>query len=150
MNTERRRAKIRAYCKTWREKHPDTVKANNRSPEQKARLRRWYMAKREAVLRQMKSDSESLRQEFIREYGGRCSCCGEAEEVFLTLEHIDRASAPRDAKGRRLLGKAAYRAAKKQGWPKDTLTILCINCNWAERMGDQCPHKRKRLAMVAR
>ncbi len=71
-------------------------------------------------------------------YGSRCVCCGERQPQFLTLEHIFH-----DGKAHRAKYKAngLLRHLQKLGWPKDRYTLLCMNCNWAERHGKPCPHK---------
>lgn len=83
-----------------------------------------------------------LRQEFIEVYGGKCTCCGEAEPAFLTLEHVRRDG----AKHRALVGDysdAVLRDLKKRMWPKDDYTILCFNCNRARWVMGRCPHEKK-------
>ena len=87
----------------------------------------------------------TLRAEFIHEYGGVCSCCGENTPVFLTLEHLDNdGKEHRDEVGHdpgQLL-----RDLKRRGWPKDKYTLMCFNCNRARWVLGECPHKRKRDA----
>jgi hypothetical protein len=34
-----------------------------------------------------------------------------------------------------------YRDLKKRGWPQEGYTVLCMNCNFAQRFGHRCPHK---------
>lgn len=73
-------------------------------------------------------------------YGGKCSCCGEAEHRFLTLEHVNRDG----GKHRAAVGKSAltvYMDLKRRGWPKDGYTVFCWNCNMATRYGEPCPHR---------
>ena len=79
-----------------------------------------------------------LRTEFIVAYGGKCTCCGESNSAFLTLEHIHgdgrqhRESLSDGAAG-------LLRDLKKRGWPKDRYTLLCYNCNCVKVK--PCPHK---------
>ena len=80
----------------------------------------------------------------IAAYGGACTCCGEARQRFLTLEHVNHDGAEhRKAKGH----AALLLDLKALGWPKDRFTILCMNCNWAERNGEPCPHKTEAEAL---
>jgi hypothetical protein len=84
---------------------------------------------------------EKLKTEMIRAYGGRCTCCGEARMVFLTIEHTKRdGAAHRSALGNGG-GASVWRDLRKRGWPKEGFTILCWNCNMATRFGAECPHK---------
>lgn len=113
-----------------------------------------YMAVRAERLRQdRKRDPErfkgywnkknaKIRAEMINAYGGRCECCGESIEVFLTLEHKKRDGAAH----RRSLSKSrnprmVYADLRKRGWPKDDYGILCFNCNMGSWKVGICPHK---------
>lgn len=83
-----------------------------------------------------------LKLEMIAAYGGRCSCCGETEPRFLTLEHLEH-DGQEHRKQKRCGGFGTWRDLKRRGWPKDKYTIYCWNCNLATRLGDPCPHKIK-------
>lgn len=79
----------------------------------------------------------SLREEIIDKYGGKCTCCGESEEVFLAMDHVNDDGAA----DRKKNGKNLYRIIKKLEFP-DTYQILCHNCNWAKyKNKGLCPHK---------
>lgn len=83
-----------------------------------------------------------LKIECFNHYGGKCSCCGETLIQFLTIEHENREG----NKHRKSLfkynvgGVHMYRWLRKNNYP-DGYTILCMNCNWAQRYGAECPHK---------
>jgi hypothetical protein len=72
-------------------------------------------------------------------YGGRCSCCGETETAFLTLEHLNG-----DGAAHRREVHDAVADLRRRGWPKGEHTVLCMNCNWARRVG-RCPHEMARV-----
>jgi hypothetical protein len=74
-------------------------------------------------------------------YGRRCACCGETEQAFLTVDHINNDG----AKHRRELGKGlALRGwIVKHNWPK-IFQILCWNCNCAKWRVGICPHEVER------
>lgn len=79
----------------------------------------------------------------VQAYGGCCSCCKEAEIRFLTVEHTRR-----DGMKHRGAGGNFYTVLVRRGFPKNEgLTILCMNCNWAERTGEPCPHKNVLLGL---
>jgi len=85
------------------------------------------------------------KQGVVDAYGGKCACCGETKLEFLSLEHINRDGGLRreEIKIARMSGEiigGQYDWLKKQGWPKKGLTILCMNCNFAKRFGNPCPH----------
>lgn len=78
-----------------------------------------------------------IRDEVLRSYGGRCTCCSEQQIEFLTIDHIHgggRAS-PR-------AGSALYQWLKKNRYPSG-FQVLCWNCNCARslRSDNICPHK---------
>ena len=82
--------------------------------------------------------ARSAREEGIKHYGGKCVCCGEANEAFLTMEHING----RDKTKRRITGQKAWLDAKWNNWPTD-ITLLCYNCNCAKGVFGECPHKKQ-------
>jgi hypothetical protein len=70
--------------------------------------------------------------------GNKCICCGEAEKVFLSLDHINNDGATDRGKNRRRVVqqyKEIIAGSKR-------FQIMCMNCNWAKRYGI-CPHKRE-------
>jgi hypothetical protein len=83
-------------------------------------------------------------------YGGYiCSCCGETEEKFLTLDHIHNDGA---AHRRHMNGDRRYRGTSIYGWlirnrfPAG-FQVLCFNCNCGKHLnGGICPHEAKRRA----
>jgi len=79
-----------------------------------------------------------LRGEMIGAYGGKCSCCAETIQEFLTLEHLEGGG----REHRRNVGyngQAQLVDLKRQGWPSG-YTILCLNCNIAKGRHGTCPH----------
>lgn len=112
-NAEALNAKKRSYRKAHRKETQD-------------RWNRWY---------------RRLREEFLAEYGGACTCCGERRREFLTLEHVRHDGS---AHRKKFWAYKLLMDIKKRGWPKDEYTILCMNCNWAERNGNPCPHRIER------
>lgn len=106
-----------------------------RTPQQiaanRARCRVWHDKHKKMVL-----DHYS---------GGKahCSCCGENELIFLTLDHVDGKGAAHRRKlfGRRTGGAAIYRWAVNNRFPK-MFRVLCFNCNFAIHNLGACPHDR--------
>lgn len=75
-----------------------------------------------------------LRLDVIAGYGGKCACCKESNNIFLTLDHVNNNGFAERA-------NAAYRRAKRDNFPPD-LQILCFNCNCGRaRNKGVCPHK---------
>jgi hypothetical protein len=96
------------------------------------------------------------REEFIIEYGGKCSCCGETDPDFLTLDHVyGGGNSSRKTKSGKIVRKSweGYTWLRKQGWPKDEYRILCWNCNCGRAKPGNfgvCPHEKKRLIEAGR
>jgi hypothetical protein len=82
---------------------------------------------------------QRLKRQVIEAYGGKCSCCGEDEIDFLTLEHIYH-----DGRAHRENVWSIYRDLRSREWPKIGLTVLCWNCQMATRYRKPCPHKHRR------
>ena len=114
--------------KKWRRTHPQ--KANELS--RRAQLK--YQAK--------------LKRKIYDHYGRVCACCGETEELFLTIGHVGGWG----AKHRKDLNRgrggdtiAVWRDIVKCGFPGN-IRIECANCNFgAARNDDVCPHKTATL-----
>lgn len=72
-------------------------------------------------------------------YGSVCGCCGEAEIVFLALDHINNDGASQ-RKTDNKAGSLLYEFILKNGFPDD-LQLLCHNCNLGRHInGGICPH----------
>ena len=81
-----------------------------------------------------------LRLSVLDAYGGRiCSCCGETQLAFLSLDHVN----DNGAEHRRALGGHVYEWLAKHDFPdKDAYRVLCRNCNWGRRVNNGiCPHQ---------
>ena len=87
----------------------------------------------------------SLRKELIKEYGGRCACCGETEPLFLDLDHIKNNGA--EDRKKRGNNQRLMVFLKRNNWPKEDYQLLCCNCHHGRhRNGGICPHKTKDLS----
>lgn len=83
-----------------------------------------------------------LKNECFKHYGNKCSCCGECDLRFLTIDHVNGEGNNHRKKlfKYNVGGVHMYRWLKMNKFP-DGYTILCMNCNWATRYGEACPHK---------
>ena len=83
----------------------------------------------------------ALRAEMLDAYGHCCTCCGETEASFLTIDHVGgrgEGARHREVTGH---GSRLVRWLKNQGWPKEGFRLLCWNCNCAIGMYGSCPHR---------
>jgi hypothetical protein len=72
-------------------------------------------------------------------YNYYCSCCGENEINFLTIDHINGGG----TQHRKKIGISSYEFYKwivKNNYPKE-FQVLCYNCNCAKGKNSHCPHK---------
>jgi hypothetical protein len=79
-------------------------------------------------------------------YGGAaCACCGETEECFLSLDHVN----DNGGQHRKEIGAAnLYVWLERHHYPPG-FRVLCMNCNMGrQRNGGVCPHEAKRLRLV--
>lgn len=156
-NQERLNARSRKYyaenteeCKTmvkdWRKDNPEKVKEFKHRDTMKnlhnhlGRIIAWKEANPDRAREADREYCRKIKQEFVDAYGGKCVCCGETILEFLTCEHLKKDGSIDRKKG--FLGIKMYLKAKREGYPKDRYTALCMNCNHAERFGKECPHKK--------
>lgn len=79
----------------------------------------------------------------IEEYGGKCSCCGEDNPIFLSIDHINNDGYEHRKKdGSKGVGGGLYVWLIKHNFPKDRFQLLCHNCNFGKHInGGICPHQ---------
>lgn len=101
----------------------DPVKRSKRNAKLNAYMKVWG-----------KQARAKLKADILAAYGGKCVCCGETIEQFLTMDHIIPRSKTKESRSH------FYIQIKKQGFPKDKYRLLCYNCNSGRRLGP-CPHE---------
>lgn len=134
------------------------AKYNYKTRERRRRLsREWYCKNRERCLAKRKASAPQyaqrrstlnkqrwaeLKEKAYAHYGKRCACCGEAEPMFLTIDHINNDGAKYRRQG--VGGKWLYRWLEKNNYPNE-FQILCRNCNFGKYINKGiCPHKGKK------
>ena len=105
--------------------------------------RKWYERNKSMHIARTLSRYTAQRVHLLALLGSECACCGEAETLFLDIDHINGVS----EEEKRLGGKK-----KRYSWAKlfkyvpmhlDEFQILCSNCNQGKRRnGGVCPHQR--------
>jgi len=132
-------------CPVCRKEHGSR---RSKTPEGKAYFAEWYVKNREKRLEQGRETVRHKKQQIIAGYGGKCSCCGETEPEFLTIDHIDGDGAAKRKSGADA-GPAFYNRLIAEGFPKDRYRLLCMNCNFALGKYGHCPHKRLQLVKAS-
>lgn len=114
-NERKRYRRLQEAGQTWRQRHIEEDNAQ----------RRQYRA--------------GLRQDAFAAYGGSvCACCGETEDVFLTIDHINVGG----AQHRKKINRDIWGWLKQNGYPPG-FQILCFNCNYAKHALGVCPHQKE-------
>lgn len=134
------------YNKRWRTEHRDRrrlidKRAIARKPEYYRALRRYcYYVWREKLKRQVFGHYSN--QTF------KCACCGESEQDFLTIDHING----RGNEHRRAIfgtinagGYKMHSWLVKQGFPEG-FQVLCFGCNASKGKHGECIHKKAPVA----
>ena len=81
-----------------------------------------------------------LKAELFKAYGNKCTCCGESNLMFLTIDHIHNDGWKHKKKLKTHGGYRIYSWLRKQGYPSG-YRILCFNCNCGRRLNHGvCPH----------
>lgn len=114
-----------------------------------SRLHDYYEKNKESIKYLTRKRKKQLNNDVFDIYGGKCSCCGESNRVFLTLDHVGNDGAK--DRGRRYSkhsrryvrsdNSRIFYAIRKSGKPLPQYQILCFNCNCGKhRNGGICPH----------
>jgi hypothetical protein len=101
----------------------------------------YYSVNRTKILARLKKNHQKIRSEVISYYSKgslKCACCGETENMFLCIDHIEGGG----YKDRRFrCGTQLYRWLRKNSFPTG-FQVLCHNCNLAKGFYGECPHVR--------
>lgn len=112
---------------------------NKKKISEKAALKKNY-------IREQRRNAGQLRKSLVlKEYGGSCTCCGESEEDFLSIDHInnDGNIHRRELKEKFKVGAGSgfYRWIVANNFPKGNLQALCMNCQTGKRINNGvCAH----------
>lgn len=114
--------------RAWRFKSPDShLKATIRYREHN----------RNKLREDQKERRWKMKLEIVNAYGGRCSCCGEDEPKFLSIDHVDKGGTFH----KRCIGTSRqYAWLKAHGFPQPGFRLLCFNCHLAITFWGECPH----------
>ncbi len=131
----------REAMKDYYQKNREILKAKKHAYyiEHKALWKERSLKNREHLSIWAKQNNRKLREQAIKEYGGKCECCGEDRFEFLAFDHKD-GSGTQHRKQMKHWGSSIYKWLKKNGYPKGVIRILCHNCNLSLGFYKYCPH----------
>lgn len=149
--------KTRKYQRTYREKHLEEERERGRKYNREHReartaankkwyennpekVKQYYQDNQKHIRARVTENGKQWRQKFLEMYGNACSCCGESEIEFLTIDHINGQKGVPVTKKERGIG--SYRKACSEYLPSVYRTF-CMNCNFATRHGQICPHQKE-------
>jgi hypothetical protein len=146
---ERHREKFNRRMREWRENNREQARKQSRdwrnrkletlSPDAVA-------AFRAAEANKTRRLQQKIREEVFAAYGGfTCNCCGETEQMFLSIDHVENnGAAERKAGLYSGSGTGFYQWLRKQGFPSG-YQVLCMNCQTGKhKNGGVCPHQTLR------
>ena len=105
-----------------------------------------HCAKCMATIRKGRSHRRArIRDTVFEAYGNKCACCGETEQAFLTIDHVNNDGAAH----RKSIGKKICLWLKRKGFPA-SFRLLCYNCNLGRDKceGKICPHVSRQLVLL--
>ena len=117
-----------------------------RTPEQKAKAREYarerYRTHGDEIRAMQKRNRDRLKLEVLAAYGTVCSCCGEGNPLFLTIDHLNGDGKAHRVEARGNGAAGLYPWLRRQGFPQDLgLVVACFNCNSGRAVnGGVCPH----------
>lgn len=103
------------------------------------RVKKWVSENKEKVKAIRRKSFLKTRTMVLAHYGKKCTCCGESEPNFLSIDHINNDG---NVHRKNTKSHAFYSWITNNDYPKD-LQILCYNCNMAKGKYGICPHKQK-------
>jgi hypothetical protein len=143
---ERNREKFNQRMRDWREAN----RSKDREHKREYRNRKIatgtvgeVAALRAAESAKTKRNQDRCRDEVYGAYGGyKCNCCGETEQMFLSIDHVHNNGAEERKSGKyKGSGSAFYAWLCKNNFPKG-YQVLCMNCQVGKhKNGGVCPHQ---------
>lgn len=143
---EKHRDLIRQRMRDWRAGNKDKIQGYGK----KLRDRKFAESTPDEVAQIRATEAEKTRKhqakikfEVYNAYGGFiCACCGETEQMFLSIDHIENNGAVERRSGvYKGGGSAFYGWLRKQGFPSG-YQVLCMNCQVGKHKNKGvCPHK---------
>jgi len=144
------KVKIKRQDPKYKEKEREQKKRYFSNPDNVAKAYvsqlKYKATHRELINKKRSLYVQKIRKEVLDFYGGKCACCGETENKFLCIDHINGRGAKdtRKTEG----GRSWYSYLRK--YKPSYVQVLCHNCNMAKGFYGACPHKLEGYAAKAK
>lgn len=137
------------YNRWWAEQNPERHAANRARQRDHARTwqRKYDKRRHPQKLLWEKQNLAKLRATVLAGLGGKCSCCGETQNEFLTLEHVNGGGRAHRKAARSLY--RVYHDVIDSGFDRSKYDVLCYNCNCSRGRWGYCPHQKQLAALEA-
>ena len=135
--------KIKGYLRKYREKHPERVKEFMKQDylkhmeKRKKQVSEYQKKNRKKITAYKTEYRRQRRLKIINAYGGKCACCGESNQEFLAIDHVNGDGKKDRAKYK---NHQLHSIIIKLNYPPK-YRILCHNCNMSLGFYGYCPHK---------
>ncbi len=143
---EKHKEKLRQKSKKYYIENIEKMTKYNReyfkSKEGKQKSKKYYQENKKKMKNRSMEYNRNLKKEIIKEYGGKCTCCGEDTPEFLSIDHINNNG--KEHREKIGSGNSLYRWLRKLNYPKNNYQLLCFNCNMAKGFFGICPHQKNK------
>ena len=142
-NKEKINKRSREWYLANKDRKKKTVKEWNKKNPEKRRIisKRWATNTRPDYFKiYNRKKAREFRLLIVKNYGGKCTCCGETAIEFLALDHVN-GDGNKERKALRTGGSSFYYHVIRQGYP-ERYRLLCHNCNMARGLYGYCPHSK--------
>lgn len=132
-NLIKRKSYHKKYSKKWNILNKNKIRKHKKS---------YYLINKERLDKKTKETKLKNRQIVYNHYGNKCSCCGEDNIYFLTIDHVNNdGQKDRLKSGFKRKGNSLYIKIIKENFP-NTYQLLCWNCNCSKGMNKGiCGHR---------
>lgn len=121
----------------------------NSQKKKEYKLKNWHKNNRGKCYENNSESRKAAKYKALFAYGGKCYCCGETNQGFLTIEHLSSNGAEHR---RQLFGSPKIAGARfyywlgKNNYPTNlNLAVACWNCNSGRAHNKGiCPHQTER------
>lgn len=114
------------------------IKYHENPDKIRERRRKWYAKNKDKA----RNYRKKYRLKVLENYGNKCECCGENNQDFLTIDHVNGGGTQHRKEIKVHAGYHFYIWLIKNNYPSG-YQVLCYNCHLAKSYRGRCPHTLK-------